>query len=161
MKVLIGSDKSGFPLKEAVCAYLREKGYEVDDCGTRSVEEALPYYQVAATAAKKMQAQEYSRAILICWTGAGMAVVANKFKGVYAVACESMYSAEKARAINDANVMTMGGWIVAEALGCQMAEIFLTTAFTQNLEPWRQEFLKNAKTEVSSIEDSIYLKGQV
>ena len=108
-----------------------------------------------------MQAQEYSRAILICGTGAGMAVVANKFKGVYAVACESMYSAEKARAINDANVMTMGGWIVAEALGCQMAEIFLTAAFTQNLEPWRQEFLKNAKTEVSSIEDSIYLKGQV
>lgn len=156
MKVLIGSDKSGFPLKEAVVAYLREAGYEVDDCGTKSMDAGIPYFEVASAAAEKMQRGEYERAILICGTGAGMAVVANKYQGVYAVACESLFAAEKARAINDANVMTMGGWIVAEMLGCKMAEKFLTTNFTDNLEEWRQAFLKNAKVQVAAIEEKIY-----
>lgn len=71
-----------------------------------------------------------------------MAVVANKYRGVYAVACESVYAAEKCRAINDANVMTMGGWIVAPELGVAMVDKFLDTGFTDNLEEWRREFLK-------------------
>lgn len=155
-KILIGSDKSGFPLKEAIVAYLTEKGYEVEDCGTKSMDAGMPYYEVAPIAAQKIQAGEYQKAILVCGTGAGMAVVANKYEGVYAVACESLYAAEKARAINDANILTMGGWVVAENMGCQMAEKFLTTNFTDNLEEWRKEFLKNAKIQVSEIETGIY-----
>lgn len=157
-KVLIGSDKSGFQLKEAVVACLTGLGYEVEDCGTRDLDHVMPYFEVAPIVAQKVQAGEASKAILICGTGAGMAVVANKYQGVYAVACESLYSAEKARAINDANIMTMGGWIVAEEMGCKMAEKFLTTNFTDNLEPWRQEFLKNAKIKVADIESGIYGK---
>lgn len=155
-KILIGSDKSGFLLKEAVAAYLTEKGYEIEDCGTKSMDTGIPYYEVASAVAERIQAGEAKRAILICGTGAGMAVVANKYEGVYAVACESLYSAEKARAINDANIMTMGGWLVAENLGCQMAEKFLTTNFTDNLEDWRKEFLKNAIVKVTDIETGIY-----
>lgn len=159
-RILIGSDKSGFFLKEAVKRYLKEKGYVVEDCGTQSVDDAIPYFEVAPIAAKKVAAGEYEKAILICGTGAGMAVVANKFKGVYAVACESAYSAEKARAINDANMMTMGGWIVGAEMGCQMAEKFLTTAFTENLEAWRQAFLKNAKVQVATMEAELYGASQ-
>lgn len=155
-KILIGSDKSGFSLKEAVAAYLTEKGYEVEDCGTKSMDAGIPYYEVASGAAQRVQSKEAAKAILICGTGAGMAVVANKYEGVYAVACESLYSAEKARAINNANVMTMGGWLVAENMGCQMAEKFLTTSFTENLEEWRKEFLKNAIIKVADIETGIY-----
>ncbi len=155
-KVLIGSDKSGFALKEEVKAFLAEQGYEIEDCGTLSPEAAKPYFEVASAAAKKLQAGGSERAILICGTGAGMAVVANKYKGVHAVACESVYSAEKARAINDANVLTMGGWIVAAEMGCRMAEKFLTTGFTEGLEEWRQEFLKNAKNTIASMENTIY-----
>ena len=156
MNVLIGSDKSGFQLKEEVKAYLTEKGYTLTDCGTLDPEKPTPFFDVAPIAAAKIQSGEFERAILICGTGMGMAIVANKYKGVYAACCESTYSAEKARAVNDANILTMGGWIVGGILGCEMAEKFLSTAFTQNLEEWRQEFLKGAKLKVGAVEESIY-----
>lgn len=155
-KIIIGSDKSGFILKEAVKAHLIELGYEVEDCGTRSEETAMPYFQVAPVLAKRVQAGEYEKGILICGTGMGMAIVANKFKGVYAAVCESAYAAEKARAINDANILTMGGWVTADVLGCEMVDKFLNTAFTQNLEEWRQVNLRNARIQVSKMEDEIY-----
>ena len=155
-KIIIGSDKSGVPLKEALKAHLLERGVEVEDCGTRSLEQGVPYFEVAPAVARRIQSGEFSRGILICGTGAGMAVVANKYKGVYAVACESVYAAEKCRAINDANIMTMGGWIVAPELGVAMVDKFLDTGFTDNLEEWRKEFLTNARVRVANLEETIY-----
>ena len=155
-KIIIGSDKSGFSLKEAVKAHLLERGVEVEDCGTRSLEAGIPYFEVAPVVAERVQSGEFSRGILICGTGACMAVVANKYRGVYAVACESVYAAEKCRAINDANVMTMGGWIVAPELGVAMVDKFLDTGFTDNLEEWRRDFLKNARVKVANLEETIY-----
>ena len=155
-KIVIGSDKSGFILKEAVKAHLAEAGYEVEDCGTKNMDEPMPYFQVAPILAKKIQDQEYEKGILICGTGMGMAVVANKFRGVYAAVCESTYAARMCRAVNDANVLTTGGWVTADVLGCEMADVFLDTGFTQGLEEWRQEFLRNAREEVFSLEEQIY-----
>ena len=91
MKIAIGSDKSGFSAKEAIRAYLVEAGIEFDDLGTVSLDEVHPYYQVASEVAPKVQDGTYDRAVLICGTGAGMSVVANKYKGVHAVACEGVY----------------------------------------------------------------------
>ncbi len=156
MKVLIGSDKSGFPLKEEIKAFLTEKGHEITDCGTQDMESPKPFFEVAPIAAKKVQAGEFEKAVLICGTGMGMAIVANKYRGVYAACCESTYAAEKARAINDANILTMGGWVIGGMLGCAMAEKFLATGFTENLEEWRQEFLKGAKQKISALEGSIF-----
>jgi sugar-phosphate isomerases, RpiB/LacA/LacB family len=155
-KIIIGSDKSGFTLKEAVKTHLCEQGYEVEDCGTQSLEKGMTFYEVAPVAAKKIQDGEFERGILICGTGMGMSVVANKFKGVYAAACESTYAAEKCRAINDANILAMGGWMIGEVLGCEMADVFLHTEFTQNLEEWRQKFLRGAREQVKNIEEEIY-----
>lgn len=87
-----------------------------------------------------MQSGEFEKGILVCGTGAGMEIVANKYQGVYAVVCNDIYDARMCRAINDANVMTMGGWKIAPEVGCEMADVFLSTAFTQGLEEWRQEF---------------------
>ena len=109
MKIAIGSDKSGFSAKEAIKAYLTEAGVAFDDLGTQDLEHVVPYYAVANKVAPLVQSGEYDKAVLICGTGAGMSVVANKFKGVYAVACEGVYSAKMARAINNANVLCMGG----------------------------------------------------
>ena len=158
MKIAVGSDKSGFYLKEGVKKYLIEKGYEVDDFGTRDFEKGIPYFEVAPVVAEKIQANEYERGILICGTGMGMAIVANKFKGVYAAVVESLYGAIKCRAINNANILTMGGWIIAENMALEIVDAFLATEFTQGLEEWRQEFLKNACKKVSEIEDGIYDK---
>lgn len=155
-KIAIASDKSGFSLKESVKKHLIDQGYVVSDFGAPTLEESKPYFEVAPVVAKKVQAKEADFGILICGTGMGMAIVANKFKGVYAAVCESTYSAEKARAINDANILTMGGWMIGEILGCEMVDKFLNTAFTENLEEWRQTFLKNAREQVYKIESDIY-----
>ncbi|MBS6396726.1 MAG: RpiB/LacA/LacB family sugar-phosphate isomerase [Clostridiales bacterium] len=156
MKVVIGSDKSGFTLKEAIKAHLLEQGHEVEDCGTIDLEHVKPYFITAAAMAPKIQSGEYGKGILICGTGAGMAIVANKYKGVYAMPCTDIYDARMCRAINDANVMTMGGWKIAPEVGCEMADIFLRTGFTEGLEEWRQEFLKGAKGKVFTLEEEIY-----
>lgn len=156
MKVIIGSDKSGFPLKEAVKAHLIEKGYTVEDCGTLDLDNVKPFFVTAAALAPRVQSGEFEKGILICGTGAGMEIVANKYKGVYAVLCNDIYDARMCRAINDANVMTMGGWKIAPEVGCEMADTFLTTDFTQGLEEWRQEFLKGAREKVKGLEDEIY-----
>lgn len=158
MKIAIGSDKSGFAVKEAIKAYLAETGAEFDDLGTVRLEEVHPYYQVASEVAPKVQSGEYDRAILICGTGAGMCVVANKYKGVYAVACEGVYSAKMARAINNANVLCMGGWIVGPEMAVEMVKTFLATAWCQDLEDWRRENMKKFAVQVSVIEDKIYDK---
>lgn len=155
-KVLIGSDKSGFQLKETIKQHLTEKGYEVEDCGTTDENEPKGFFVVAPVAAGKVQNGAFEKAILICGTGMGMAMVANKYKGVYAAVCENTYAAEKSRAINDANVLTLGGWITGEIAGCAIVDKFLETGFTDNLEPWRQEFLRNAREKVKEIEENIY-----
>ncbi len=156
MKIVIGSDKSGFSAKEAIKAYLVEAGVDFDDLGTLDADKPMPYYAVADKVAPLVQDGTYDRAVLICGTGAGMGVVANKYKGVYAVACEGVYSATKARAINGANVLCMGGWIVGPEMAVDMTKAFLTTEWLEGLEDWRQENLKKFNAQVKAIEEKIY-----
>ena len=156
MKIAIGSDKSGFAVKEAVKAWLSETGVEFDDLGTVDLNDVHPYYRVASEVAPRVQDGSYEKAILICGTGAGMSVVANKFKGVHAVACEGVYSAKMARAINNANVLCMGGWIVGPELAIEMVKAFLNTAWCQDLEDWRAENMHKFAAQVSAIEDRVY-----
>ena len=156
MKIAIGSDKSGFSAKEAIKAWLTEAGIEFDDLGTTDLEQVHPYYQVASEVAPLVQNGTYEKAVLICGTGAGMAVVANKFKGVYAVACEGVYSAKMCRAINNANVLCMGGWIVGPELAVEMVKTFLNTAWCQDLEDWRAVNMHKFAAKVDEIEANIY-----
>lgn len=158
MKIAIGSDKSGFPAKEAIKAYFVEAGIEFDDLGTTDLNDVHPYYRVASDIAPKVQSGEYEKAVLICGTGAGMSVVANKYKGVHAVACEGTYSAKMARAINNANVLCLGGWIVGPEMAVEMAKTFLATDWCQDLEDWRAENMHKFAVQVAAIEDSVYGK---
>jgi len=156
MKIVIGSDKSGYSLKEAIKAYLKENNYEFIEIGTTNPDVGVPFFKVAPEAAQLIQDGKADRGILICGTGMGMSQVANKYKGIRAACVESVYAARMCRAINDSNVLCMGGWIIAEIMGIEMTKAFLETEFTQGLEEWRQEFLKNAKKEFAALEDSIY-----
>lgn len=158
MKLVIGSDKSGFAAKEAIKAYLIEAGIAFDDLGTQDLDHVVPYYAVADKVAPLVQGGEYDKAVLICGTGAGMCVVANKFRGVYAVACEGVYSAKMARTINNANVLCMGGWIVGPEMAVEMVKTFLNTEWCQDLEDWRKENMKKFAVQVSVIEDKVYDK---
>lgn len=152
MKIAIGSDKSGFQLKEAVKAYLAENNYECEDLGTLDPEEAMPFFEVAPKVAEAVQSGTAERGILCCGTGMGMSIVANKHKGIVAACCESVYAAKMCRAVNDANILCMGGWLIADWQGIQMTKMFLETEFTQDLEPWRKGWLTNAKAKVIEFE---------
>lgn len=155
MKIVIGSDKSGYSLKEAIKAFLKENNYEFVEIGTTSPDTGVPFYKVAPEAAGLIKSGKADRGILICGTGMGMSQVANKFKGIRAACVESLYAARMCRAINDSNVLCMGGWIIAENMGIEMARAFLETEFTQGLEEWRKDFLKNAKIQFEALEENI------
>ncbi len=156
MKVAIGSDKSGFPLKEAVKQYLKDNQIDFEDLGTQDIEHPKGFFVVAPELAKQVQQDAFDLGILVCGTGAGMSILANKYKGVQAVACESVYSAKMARAINGAQILCMGGWIVAPEMGVKMAEAFLTTDFLQDLEEWRKEWLTKAAATVHDLEEEMF-----
>ncbi len=156
MKLAIGSDKSGFAVKNAVAAYLREAGVDFDDLGTVELSAVHPYYQVAGDVAPKVQDGTYEKAVLICGTGAGMSVVANKFRGIRAVACESLYASKMARAINNANILCMGGWIVGPEMAVEMVKTFLATDWCQDLEDWRAENMHKFAAQIDALEARIY-----
>jgi len=93
MKIVIGSDKSGYSLKEAIKAYLKENNYEFIEIGTTNPDVGVPFFKVAPEAAQLIQEGKADRGILICGTGMGMAQVANKYKGIRAACVESLYAA--------------------------------------------------------------------
>ena len=136
MKVGIASDKSGFPLKEVVKAHLIEKGHEVLDLGQLKMEDEWVYYYVGASrVAKAILSGQVKKGILICGTGAGMNIAANKFKGIYAVSVEGIYSAKSCAFINGANVITMGRRIVGDGMACEMTDEFLKYEAGDTLAP--------------------------
>ncbi len=156
MKIIIGSDKSGYALRRALEAHLVERGCEIKVIGPQNADEAVPFYEVAPEAAKAVQSGEFELGILICGTGMGMAQVANKFKGIRAGVVESVYAAKMCRAINDSNILCMGGWMIAETLGIAITDAFLDSQFIVGVEEWRKQWLINAKAQVNKIEDEIY-----
>lgn len=127
-KIVVGADHYGLPLKNVVRDYLREKGYEVDDIGVET-EDPVDYPDVGATLAEEVAEGKYDRGVLICGTGAGMAVVANKVPGVRAVAVYDPYTAERARASNNAQVITMGSQITGPEVAKKLIDIWLESEF--------------------------------
>jgi len=151
-KIIIGADRSGRSLKDALVEYLVSVGYEVKDVGMVSEEEFKAYYDVAPKVAQAIQDGDYEKGILCCGTGAGMNIIANKFKGVYAVVAEGSYTARMSSIINQANVLTMGGWVVAPQQAIDMVDRWLNTKFTETFEQ-KAEFLCNAFEQVKQIEE--------
>lgn len=129
MKIAIGSDQFGYTLKENFKAHLIELGHEPVDFGCHLPEEVVDYPDVAIVVSEKIARGEYERGILICGTGIGMAITANKIPGVRAACCHDPYSAERARKSNDAQILTMGAEIVGPSLGRQLLDIWLVSEF--------------------------------
>lgn len=148
MKLIIGADPFAYGLKKAVAQHLENRGVEVVDMDSYA---ETPYYEVAEKAAREISAGNADGAVLFCGTGAGMAIVANKICGVRAVCVESVFAAKKAKAINDANAITMGAMIVGEAMACEMVDAWLDTKFAEGFEQLR-EFLESARGQVGKID---------
>lgn len=128
MKVAIGADDLGYPLKEIVKRHLLEAGHEVVDYG---VEEATPidYPDVAIAVARDVAAGTIERAVLVCGTGIGMAITANKVRGVRAASVADPYSAERAAKSNDARVLCLGALVVGPSVATMLVDIWLAAEF--------------------------------
>ena len=156
ISIAIASDLSGFPLKEAIVEHLNNRDdIEVLDLGIESVDKPKPYFEQAPKVAKAIQEGRSEKGILICGTGQGMAIVANKHKGIYACVVDGLFSGERAKIINNANVITMGGWVTAPFLGTQIVDAWLSVQFTQKME-FKKEFLTNAFQQVQIIENQTF-----
>lgn len=124
----IGSDHAGYALKEELLSVLRDDGYEIKDCGTFSLE-SVDYPDIAVTVAKAVSAGDFDKGILVCGTGIGVSIAANKVKGIRAAATSDTFSARMARAHNDANIVCMGARVVGPGLAHDIAKAFLDTDF--------------------------------
>jgi ribose 5-phosphate isomerase B len=129
MRIVLGSDHFGYPLKETLRKYLLDLGHEPVDLGCFTAEDVVDYPDVAVVLAEKIASGEFERGILVCGTGIGMAITANKVPGVRAACCHDPYSAERARKSNDAQILTMGAEIVGPALGRQLLDHWLASEF--------------------------------
>lgn len=126
--ISIAADHGGFALKEHIKAYLTAKGYEVRDFGTDSAD-SCDYPDFARPAAEAVGSGACDKGIVICTTGIGVSMVANKVRGVRCALCGDPLSAEMTRRHNDANVIAMGAGIVGPKLAERMVEVFLNTEF--------------------------------
>ncbi|MGZ3594732.1 MAG: ribose 5-phosphate isomerase B [Syntrophales bacterium] len=127
-QIIIGSDHAGFPLKEVIKQYLAEMGYSVTDAGTDSPANA-DYPDFGAIVAQRVSAGEFDRGILVCGSGVGMSIVANKFPGVRAALCLDEETARMGRLHNDANILVLAGRRTEEEAAKAIVRLWLNTEF--------------------------------
>lgn len=128
MKIAVACDHGGLQLKRALVRYLASKGHEVIDFGT-DTEESCDYPDYALPAAEAVAAGRCERGILVCGTGIGVSLVANKVPGIRCAHCHDTYSAKYTRLHNDANMLAFGQKVIGEGLMLEIVETFLTTEF--------------------------------
>lgn len=128
MKLAIGADHGGFNLKKEIVALLEELGHEYKDFGTHSAD-SIDYPDVAIPVAEAVAAGEFDRGILICGTGIGIGIAANKVKGIRAALVHDSFSAKATRQHNDSNIMTLGERVVGPGLARDLVATWLDTDF--------------------------------
>ena len=130
MKISLGCDHGGYALKEHIKAYLESKGHEVVDCGTYSTD-SCDYPIFGEAAARKVQSGECERGIVICTTGIGISMAANKVHGIRCAHCADTVEARLTREHNDANMLAIGAGFTGELLALEMVDVFLNTPFSE------------------------------
>ena len=127
--IAIGSDHGGFTLKQEVVKYLTEKNIDFEDFGCYS-EKSCDYTEYGRAVAEAVAAGKYEKGILICGTGIGISITANKIRGIRCALCSDCFSAEATREHNDANILALGGRVVGSGLALKIVDTFLNTPFS-------------------------------
>lgn len=152
MNIAIASDASGFRLKESVKQALAEAGYTVTDVGQQREVDAVRYFEAGELLARAMQSGRYERGLIFCGSGAGVCLTVGKFPGVYAVACESEYTAAELHRITNANVMAMGEKVVTPAVAQRMALAFLGSQWCDGMPPEKAATMHEGFARIQQIE---------
>lgn len=129
--IALGCDHGGYELMQEIIKYLEEKGYEYKNFGTFS-EASVDYPVYAKAVAKAITGGECDRGILVCGTGIGISIAANKFPGIRAALCTDCFMAQATREHNDANILALGGRVVGAGLALKIVETFLETPFSND-----------------------------
>jgi ribose 5-phosphate isomerase B len=143
MKIAIGADHAGYHLKQDILEYVHYLGYDCDDFGTHSTE-SVDYPDIAVKVGQAVAAGKYDRGVLICGTGVGMSITANKVKDIRAAVCNDTFTAHETRAHNDANVLCMGGRVIGSGLARDIVKTWLETPFSQGERHLRRVSKMNA-----------------
>ena len=131
-RIIMAADRYGLGLKNAIRDDLLKQGYEVYDVNP---EEPMLYQDAACAVAGGVRAGEYDRGMAFCGTGMGVSIICNKHKGVYAALVESVYQARRARQVNNANVLCMGGFLIGHEMGKEMANAWLQMEHMVDMDP--------------------------
>lgn len=126
--IAIASDHGGFELKERIVKYLKEKGYQFEDLGTFNTD-SVDYPDYGVKAAEGVAQGKYDKGIVICGTGIGISIAANKVHGIRAALCTNSYMARMSREHNDSNILALGGRVVGDQLAIDIVETWLNTEF--------------------------------
>lgn len=148
-RVAVGSDHGGFERKEHIVAWLKARGYQVCDFGCHDAETGYDYPDIAFPVAESVADGRFDRAILVCTTGIGMCIAANKVRGIRCAACSEPYSARMTRMHNDANMLALGARVIGPEMARMIARIFLETPFEGGRHQRRVDM-------VMAIEDGVY-----
>lgn len=150
--IIIGSDHAAYDLKEKIKAYLTEKGIEVVDVGTHC-RASVDYTDFGIKVAASVSNGKFERGILICGTGIGMSMVANKFPHVRAALCNDLFCSSMSRRHNDANILVMGGRLIGETLAREIVKVWLETPFDGGRHLARLEKFESLDKMRSRVED--------
>ena len=126
--VAVGCDHGGFKLKEEIVAHLKANNVEFEDFGVFE-EKSVDYPDIASVVCESILSGECENGILVCGTGIGISIAANKHKGIRAALCSDEFSAKFTRLHNDANVICLGGRVIGPGLACELVDVFLNTGF--------------------------------
>ena len=146
MKIAIACDHGAVTLKEHLMEHLRKEGYEVVNFGTDTTA-SCDYPDYAGPAARAVASGECDRGIVLCTTGIGMSIAANKVKGIRACCCSDTFSAHMTRAHNDANILTFGERVVGQGLAMELVDAFLTTEFEGGRHQRRVDLIAKLEAE--------------
>lgn len=153
MRLIMASDFSGYALKEAVKEHLLEQGHEIMDVGHCEDGCQVVYPDAAGRLCREFLRGGYDRGLVFCGTGAGVSITANKFKGIYCVPCESVYTASKCPVINQANVLAMGANVVGPENACRIADAWLEQSFCRGFAPERATFIEGLYEKLRTVEE--------
>jgi ribose 5-phosphate isomerase B len=146
--IIMGCDHAAYELKENIKAFIQQKGIAVHDVGAFSAE-SVDYPDFGCRVAGAVSAGEYSRGILLCGTGLGMSMVANKFQHVRAALCNDLFSAIMCRRHNDANILVLGGRVIGDVLAREIVSAWLETPFEGGRHQRRLDKFDNMGCPVS------------
>lgn len=145
-KIVIGSDNAGYSLKKVIVQYLGELEVDYEDVGVDSEKAEDLYADVAAKVVKMIKESDYKKeGILICGTGIGMAITANKYSGIYAAVCHDIYSTKRSKLSNSANIMTMGARVIGPELAKELVKTWLTLEFIPGRSSKNIDAIKNVE----------------